>query len=104
MRSREIFYLFVLGIGGVMGLYCILKAAKATEISSTVPYRYTELIFSIVIGYIFFKEVINIFTIIGASLIIPSALLIAYYDMAINSEHKPKKNIKTIQNIEVYSN
>lgn len=83
---EKMFYLLILGIGGVLVLYCILKATKATELSSMAPYKYIELIFSMAIGYVLFKEVIKISTIMGAFLIIPSALLIAYYE--INEERK----------------
>jgi len=86
MGYQEVLYLLMSGVGGVSILYCILKAANATEISSIAPYKYVELIFSVIIGYLLFNEVIEISTIVGASLIIPSALLIAYYE--INKERK----------------
>jgi S-adenosylmethionine uptake transporter len=86
MNLEIVFYLLVQAIGGISILYCILKAADATEISSIAPYKYIELVFSIIIGYALFNEVIKISTIAGASLIIPGALLIAYYE--INQERK----------------
>lgn len=86
MSYSEIFYLFIMGAGGASILYCILKAAHATEISSLAPYKYVELIISIIMGYLLFNEIIKIPTIVGASLIIPSALLIAYYEL--NKEKK----------------
>ena len=54
-----------------------------------------ELIFSIVVAYIIFKEVISMSTVIGASLIIPSAFFIAYYEI--------KKNQNLSQGIKVAS-
>lgn len=87
MNYTEICYLLILGVGGISILYCILKAANATEIAAIAPYKYIELIFSIAIGYLLFKEIIKVSTIVGASLIIPSALLVAYYE--INKEKKP---------------
>jgi S-adenosylmethionine uptake transporter len=87
----QLFYLSLSGIGGVSILYCILKAAKATEISSIVPYRYIELIFSVVFGYVLFNEVIKLSTIVGASLIIPGAILIAYYE--INKEKNSSRKL-----------
>ena len=81
MNLSETFYLFIMGAGGCSILYCILKAAHATEISSLAPYKYVELIISIIMGYLLFNEIIKIPTIIGAGLIIPSALLIAYYEI-----------------------
>ena len=81
MSYSEVFYLFIMGAGGASILYCILKAANATEISSLAPYKYVELIISVVMGYALFNEIIKIPTIVGASLIIPSALLIAYHEL-----------------------
>ena len=80
--NKEIFYLIFLGISGVLVLYCILRAANATEISSIAPYKYLELIVSIITGYILFGEVIKLSTFVGAILIIPSSILIAYYEIS----------------------
>lgn len=88
---KAILYLSTLGLGGVAILYCILKAANATEISAIAPYKYIELVFSIVIGYLLFQEIIKISTIMGASLIVPSALLIAYYEI-----NKEKQSMEPI--------
>lgn len=91
MGPKDIFCLLTLAFGGVSILYCILKAANATEISSIAPYKYIELVFSIIMGYLLFKEVIKLSTIIGASLIIPGALLIAYYEINKEKKSLPKK-------------
>lgn len=90
VNFENLFYLLILGSGGVLVLYCILKAANATEISSIAPYKYIELIFSVIMGYVLFGEIIKAATIVGASLIIPSALIIAYYE--INKERKTKRS------------
>ena len=79
---REVLYLIMLGVSGVLVLFCILKATKATEISSISVYKYVELIFSIVFGYTLFNEVVKISTILGASLIIPSACFITYCEIS----------------------
>lgn len=89
LLNLDILYLLLSGSAGVCLLYCILKATNAAELSSIMPYKYFELVFSIVMSYILFKEIIRMPTIIGALLIIPSALLIAYYEI-----NKTKKNEK----------
>jgi len=90
---QDLIYLSMMAVSGVLVLYCILKATNATEISSIAPYKYIELVFSIIVGYTLFGEIIKMSTIVGASLIIPSALLIAYYE--INKERKIKSESKT---------
>lgn len=52
----ELLFLALLGIGGVLILYCALKAFAATEISALQPFKYTEFIFSILFGFIIFQE------------------------------------------------
>jgi S-adenosylmethionine uptake transporter len=86
---RAITYLFMAGISGVLLLYCILKATAATDISSIAPYKYFELILSIIMGYLLFNEIIKVSTVIGAGLIVPSALLIGYHE--IKKERKAKR-------------
>ena len=81
MGFKETAYLLLQGAGGIAILYCILKAASATEISSIAPYKYIELLFSIILGYVLFHEMIRLSTIIGAGLIIPSVLFIAYNEI-----------------------
>lgn len=94
MNLKDIFCLLTLAFGGVSILYCILKAANATEISSIAPYKYIELIFSIIMGYLLFNEVIKISTVIGAVLIIPGALLIAYYEISKEKKASSKKAVE----------
>lgn len=81
VSSENIFCLLILGTSGVLVLYCVLKAANSTEIASLAPYKYIELIFSILISYILFKEAVQVHTIIGALFIVPSSLLIAYHEL-----------------------
>jgi S-adenosylmethionine uptake transporter len=78
---RELFYLFCLGGGANLILYCLLKAFAATEISALQPYRYVELIFAGLFGWLLFNEVPTIMTLMGAMIIVPSTLAIAYYEI-----------------------
>ncbi len=91
VNYSELFYLFTLSVSGVLVLYCILKAAAAADISAISPYKYIELIFSVIAGYLVFGEVIKTSTLLGAALIIPSALLIAYHQ--VSKEKASKKSL-----------
>lgn len=76
----ELAYLFLLGVGGNLILYFLLKAFSATDVSALAPYRYVELLFSGFFGYILFSEVPKIMTLAGAAIIIPSTFALAYYE------------------------
>ena len=86
----ELFYLFSLGAGANLILYCLLKAFAATEISALQPYRYVELIFAGLFGWLLFNEIPTIMTLMGAMIIIPSTLAIAYYE--IRCRQRAKEN------------
>ncbi len=77
----ELFILFLLGFGGNFILYCLLKAFRATEVSALAPYRYLELIFAVSFGYLLFGEIPGVNNFIGAAIIIPATLSIAYYEV-----------------------
>ncbi|MGI4851217.1 MAG: DMT family transporter [Janthinobacterium lividum] len=76
----ELCYLFLLGTGGNLILYCLLKAFAATDVSALAPYRYVELFFACFYGLVLFGEVPSSATLIGAAVIIPSTFAIAYYE------------------------
>ncbi len=76
----ELFYLFLLGAGGNLILFCLLKAFAATDVSALAPYRYVELIFACFFGLVLFGEIPSSTTLIGAAVIIPSTFAIAYYE------------------------
>ncbi|NRA73797.1 MAG: DMT family transporter [Rickettsiales bacterium] len=72
--------LFLLGAGSNLMLYCLLKSFSYMEVSSVSPYRYLELIFSVVIGYIFFEERFGVVNWLGAILIILSTFIMLSFD------------------------
>lgn len=76
----ELCYLFCLGAGGNLILYCLLKAFAATDVSALAPYRYVELFFACLFGLVLFNEIPTMTTLLGALVIIPSTFAIAYYE------------------------
>ncbi len=76
-RIEDIFYLLLLGGGSNFILYCLLKALKLVQASSIAPFRYLELLFSIIMGYIVFNELPSYHVYIGALIIIPCSFYIA---------------------------
>lgn len=75
---EELMILCILGIGGNLILFFILKAFTYTDATALSPYRYLELLFTGIIAYIIFGEVPSKSTLYGALIIIPSTLFIIY--------------------------
>jgi drug/metabolite transporter (DMT)-like permease len=59
---------------GTGGYWAITAASRTGEVSVVAPFRYTRLVFAIVIAMVFFGEYPDTATLIGASLIIASGL------------------------------
>lgn len=66
-------YLGAVGFS-VLGYYTIVSALRVGEASVVMPYRYTRLVFSILLGVLVFGERPDLMTLAGASLIIASGL------------------------------
>ncbi|MCC8417076.1 MAG: DMT family transporter [Rickettsia endosymbiont of Bryobia graminum] len=74
----EFILLFILGSGGSLILFFLLKAFSLVDATATAPYRYIELILSSIAGYIIFSEIPEASTLYGALIIIPTTLFIIY--------------------------
>ena len=80
---QELVLLFILGMGGNLILFFILKAFTHADATALSPYRYLELLSSTIIAYITFGEVPSKSTIYGALIIVPSTFFIIYSEKGI---------------------
>jgi S-adenosylmethionine uptake transporter len=81
----QLFILGMLGVGGNLILFFLLKAFKLSSVSSLAPIKYIELVVSIVLGYLFFNEWPTISTCIGAMIIISCSCFVTYYQNRVNT-------------------
>ena len=64
-----------------VGYHFIILAMRTGEVAYVVPYRYTSLLFSIILGYIFFSEVPDKYTILGSAIVIAMGLFTLYREL-----------------------
>lgn len=76
---HELIGLLVLGIGGNLILYFLLRAFALASASSLAPFRYLELFISMLVSYTLFNELPTTYSYFGAAIIIPCTLFIGYY-------------------------
>lgn len=69
-------YLSVAVLSGVFAYTCLMKAMRTGEVSAVTPFRYTRLLFGLVLGVLFFDEDLTIAMMIGSLLIVMSGLFI----------------------------
>lgn len=60
-------------ICGTTGYYAIVAAMRAADASALMPFRYSRLVFSLLIGVVFFAERPDTMTLAGAALIVAAA-------------------------------
>ena len=59
---------------GVLAYYAIVAAMRMGDVSFITPFRYSRLIFALIIGVVFFNERPDLMTLLGSALIVASAL------------------------------
>ncbi|WP_299023578.1 DMT family transporter [uncultured Sulfitobacter sp.] len=59
---------------GVFAYYAIVAAMRVGEVSFVSPFRYSRLIFALFIGMVFFDERPDIWTLLGAAIIVASGI------------------------------
>ena len=75
--NLEIFiYIFLSAIFVTLGYYFSVLTIKAANISTTSPFRYTIIIFGIILGYFIFNEVPALNMILGSLIIMGSGIFI----------------------------
>lgn len=87
----EFMLLFILGAGGSLILFFILKAFALVDATAIAPYRYIELIISAAAAYLVFQEIPDKSTVYGAIIIIPSTLFIIYSEKKIMTKNNQSK-------------
>lgn len=74
---REWLLLAGVGVIGVSGQSLIIRAYRAGEASFVAPFDYAKILFAAVLGFVFFGELPDEWTLSGAAVIVASTLYIA---------------------------
>ncbi|MEM6761785.1 MAG: DMT family transporter [Pseudomonadota bacterium] len=69
---------FMLGAFGAVGHYALVIAHKLTSASQLAPFIYTQMIWMILLGYIFFGDTPDLLTLVGTAIIAASGLYILH--------------------------
>ena len=62
----------------LIGYQSVITAMRTGEVSFVAPFRYTSLIFSGLLGFLFFSELPDAWTLTGAAIVIASGLYTFY--------------------------
>ena len=70
-------YLFGLGAVSNLAQLCLFRAYAKTDVSVVLPADFSRLIFTSILGYIFFAEILDMWTALGAMVILASTIYIS---------------------------
>lgn len=63
---------FVFGTGGY---WAVIEATRTGDVARIAPFRYSRLLFALIVGWAFFHEGVDVVTLAGAGLIVVSGIL-----------------------------
>ena len=69
-------FMVLLGITGIGGQYTLIKALEAAEASALAPFYYSLLIWATILGFVVWDELPDLWTVLGAAVMIASGIYI----------------------------
>ncbi len=74
----QIYWLIAIGIGGTFAQLCLSQAFREADATLVLPVDFTKFVWVSLIGYFFFAEVPDLWTVIGAAIVCSGVLYNAY--------------------------
>lgn len=85
MPLGDLLLMFLIGGLGLLGQLCILNAYRMADAALVAPTQYSQLLWAVLFGVLFFGEGVDVFVVLGALIIIASGLLIVWRETQVSS-------------------
>jgi len=72
----DLLCLAAVGLSNIVAQFSVIRSLKLASASVVVPYQYTLIVWSVVFGWLMFAELPDIYTVVGAALIVAAGLYI----------------------------
>lgn len=92
MPLQDLAIMFLIGVLGLAGQLLILYAHRAAPAATIAPTQYSQIIWAVILGSVFFGETIDHYVIIGSAITVSSGLLILWRETSVS---KVKPNLNT---------
>ena len=73
------------GFFGGAGHYLLIRAYERTDIGVVAPFAYSELVWAMIFGFAVFNNIPNLWTLVGAGIIVASGLYVLYRERALDA-------------------
>jgi drug/metabolite transporter (DMT)-like permease len=74
---------------------CVNRSLKIAPASVVAPYQYTLIVWAIVLGYLFFGDVVQFWTLVGAAVICGAGLVLLLLEREAARRGREAKDIET---------
>ncbi|MBB4039728.1 drug/metabolite transporter (DMT)-like permease [Microvirga flocculans] len=91
----ELTGLFLLGIVSMAGHACVNRSLKIAPASVVAPYQYTLIVWAVVLGYLFFGDIVEFWTLVGAAVICGAGLVLLLLEREAARRGREAKDIET---------
>jgi drug/metabolite transporter (DMT)-like permease len=88
MTERSVALLALAAVLLLTGYQCVIMSMRAGDISAVAPFRYTALIWAMMLGYLIFGDVPDLWMTIGACVIVASGLYAFYRERVRDRRHR----------------
>lgn len=92
MSITDLSLMFLVGALGLLGQYSVLTGFRLAPAAYVGPMQYSQIVWAIIYGYVFFDERIDQWVIIGSAITVLSGVAIIWRELAVS---KVQANLKT---------
>src|ERR1051325_3160043 len=75
-NAFDLLCLAAVGLSNIVAQFSVIRSLKLASASVVVPYQYTLIVWSVVFGWLMFAELPDIYTVVGAVIIVAAGLYI----------------------------
>jgi drug/metabolite transporter (DMT)-like permease len=69
-------FIIFMGLAGALGHLMLIQAHRLAPASTLAPFLYTQIVWMIIAGYLFFGDVPDLWTLVGAAIVVGSGLVL----------------------------
>ena len=90
-------YLIGAGVAGGIAQVLLTESYRHAELSVVAPFEYSSLVFSVIIGFVFFGDVPDWFMLVGGVIVVGSGLFIIYREHRLGLDRPKVREVVTPQ-------
>ncbi len=92
MPFTDLATMFLIGVLGLLGQYFVLRGYHMAPAAFVGPMQYSQIVWAILLGYVFFGETVDGWVLVGSAITILSGIIIIWRERAVS---KVQANLRT---------